>query len=137
MVNIAIDLIYEIFRIYARSSRLAIAEMQNYCIVYIMRLELCEYHYLQWHRPRNVIHIYTICAMPYTYHLYYAIQCTYTNVLCTTIPTPICMGMRVHTHSLLQPSLLPCGWILHSHSKGLDDGGAPWNEAAVHHDVLC
>ena len=39
-------IVCEIFRIYARSSRLAIAMMRNYYVVYIMRLEPYEYHYL-------------------------------------------------------------------------------------------
>ena len=39
-------IVCEIFRIYARSSRLAIAVMCNYYVVYIMRLEPYEYHYI-------------------------------------------------------------------------------------------
>ena len=37
-------IVCEIFRIYACSSRLAIAVMHNYYVVYIMRLEPYEYH---------------------------------------------------------------------------------------------
>ena len=44
-------IICEVFRIYARPSRLAIALMPNYYVVYIMWLEPYEYHYLQYRFP--------------------------------------------------------------------------------------